>query len=169
MSNDAKRDDAVAQRAKLRRRIQAFYTHFNAKDWDKCFTFIDPRLRDQQRVDLPQYTSSLALFAERYGPITLGHMELSMYLDAKNNKRDDRPFAYGLIVWRDRAHVAHLLRERWICDGESWYTRMVGLVAHEPTTQEEWRQKVEASAGSIPEPTFMRHDQGQYEHRDPLP
>lgn len=36
-------------------------------------------------------------------------------------------------------------------------------------TQEEWRRRVLASAGSIPDPTFMRHEQGQLEQRDPLP
>jgi hypothetical protein len=32
-------------------------------------------------------------------------------------------------------------------------------------TQEEWVRFVEATAGSIDDPTFVRHDQGQYEDR----
>lgn len=38
-----------------------------------------------------------------------------------------------------------------------------------PLTQEEWTTCVLATAGSIPDPTFMRHEQGEYEKRDELP
>lgn len=37
-----------------------------------------------------------------------------------------------------------------------------------PLTQEEWRQWVLSTAGSVPDPTFMRHPQGEYEERDEL-
>jgi hypothetical protein len=33
-------------------------------------------------------------------------------------------------------------------------------------SQEEWEAWVEATAGSIPDPTFFRHPQGEYEERD---
>ncbi len=33
---------------------------------------------------------------------------------------------------------------------------------------EEWRRFVERTAGSIADPTFMRHPQGEYEKRDEL-
>jgi hypothetical protein len=36
-------------------------------------------------------------------------------------------------------------------------------------SQEEWRQWVEKMAGSIPDPTFRRHEQGDYEVREELP
>lgn len=36
-------------------------------------------------------------------------------------------------------------------------------------TQEEWRAWVLATAGSIPDPTFLRHEQGEYEQREELP
>lgn len=35
-------------------------------------------------------------------------------------------------------------------------------------TQEEWRAFVLATAGSIPDPTFIRHEQGEHQERDPL-
>ena len=35
-------------------------------------------------------------------------------------------------------------------------------------SQEEWEAWVEATAGSIPDPTFFRHPQGEYEERDPI-
>ena len=36
-------------------------------------------------------------------------------------------------------------------------------------SQEEWRKRVLSTAGSIPDPTFVRHDQGDYEERTELP
>lgn len=38
-----------------------------------------------------------------------------------------------------------------------------------PMTQEEWRKWVLATAGSITDPSFVRHEQGEYEHREELP
>jgi len=35
-------------------------------------------------------------------------------------------------------------------------------------SQEEWRQWVEKMAGSITDPTFHRHEQGEYERREEL-
>jgi hypothetical protein len=36
-------------------------------------------------------------------------------------------------------------------------------------TQEEWRDFVQTTAGSITDPSFVRHDQGEYERREELP
>jgi hypothetical protein len=38
-----------------------------------------------------------------------------------------------------------------------------------PMTQEEWRNFVLSTAGSITDPSFVRHEQGEYEHREELP
>ena len=38
-----------------------------------------------------------------------------------------------------------------------------------PMTQEEWRNFVLSTAGSITDPSFVRHEQGQYERREELP
>jgi len=38
-----------------------------------------------------------------------------------------------------------------------------------PVTQEEWRNGVLSTAGSITDPSFVRHDQGEYEQREELP
>jgi len=37
-----------------------------------------------------------------------------------------------------------------------------------PKTQEEWRQFILATAGSIADPTFVRHPEGGYEKRESL-
>ena len=36
-------------------------------------------------------------------------------------------------------------------------------------THDEWIRGLEATAGSIPDPAFIRHDQGEVEQRDELP
>jgi hypothetical protein len=36
-------------------------------------------------------------------------------------------------------------------------------------SQEEWKRRILATAGSIPDPIFIRHDQGEYEQRAGLP
>jgi hypothetical protein len=38
-----------------------------------------------------------------------------------------------------------------------------------PMMQEEWRNFVLSTAGSITDPSFVRHEQGQYEHREANP
>jgi hypothetical protein len=38
-----------------------------------------------------------------------------------------------------------------------------------PMTQEEWRNFVFTTAGSITDPSFVRHEQGEYERREELP
>ena len=42
-------------------------------------------------------------------------------------------------------------------------------VGPSPMTQEEWRQFVMETAGSITDPSFVSHEQGEYEHREELP
>ncbi len=42
-------------------------------------------------------------------------------------------------------------------------------IASKPAmTQEEWTAWVKSMAGSIDDPTFRRHEQGDFEQRDPL-
>ena len=41
--------------------------------------------------------------------------------------------------------------------------------AAKPMTQEEWREFILATAGSVTDPTFLRHEQGEYERREELP
>jgi hypothetical protein len=38
-----------------------------------------------------------------------------------------------------------------------------------PMTQEEWRNFVRTTGGSITDPSFLRHGQGEYERREELP
>jgi hypothetical protein len=80
---------------------------------------------------LPAYSESLARFFDQYGPIRRLFTKVSLYLNITTNKHDDRPFAYVVIVWQDKQHSFHLFRERWVKDDDLWYTRVVGLIAHD--------------------------------------
>jgi hypothetical protein len=84
------------------------------------------------KVDFEAYSRSLSAFLETYGQIeVIAVPKLNIYSNVPNNKHDERDFAYGLVVWQDKNHQPHLLKERWIWAEDNWYTRMVGLVAHE--------------------------------------
>jgi hypothetical protein len=41
--------------------------------------------------------------------------------------------------------------------------------ARRPMTREEWENFILSTAGSITDPTFTRHEQGEYERREDLP
>ena len=45
----------------------------------------------------------------------------------------------------------------------------VDPVVPTPMTQEEWRDFVLSTAASVTDPSFVRHEQGEYECREELP
>lgn len=126
-----KAEKGTAERAALRRRIKGFYQKFNRGDWQGCYSRIDPRLRLERKVDESQYSDSLAAFQQGYGAIDIWHSRVNLYLDVKNNKHDERPFAYVYIFWQDASKAFHVFRERWVLDSGRWYSRVVGLVTHQ--------------------------------------
>jgi hypothetical protein len=109
------------------------YGWFKGELWEKCFSLIDPKLREQAKVELSGYADSLKAFKESYGSIRPWHVRISPHLDASSNKHDRRPFAYVYVIWQDQAHGFHLFRERWVKQDGRWFTRVVGLV---PNRQE---------------------------------
>jgi len=125
-------ENAAAQKAALRARVRRFYgTLFAKRSWQKCYEYLDPRLREQGKVDANTYAESLARFADYYGAISIRHIDISLHLDATKNRHDDRAFAYVYVFWQDKRGQFHVFRERWVRDGGDWYTRVVGLVVHE--------------------------------------
>ena len=120
--------DEAAQRRALRRRVKQMYGWFNAARWEKCFSLIDPALRDQAKAEPVVYADGLKAFKERYGSIRPWHVRISPHFDASSNKRDLRPFAYVYTVWQDQGGRFHLFQERWVRQDGRWYTRVVGLV-----------------------------------------
>jgi hypothetical protein len=122
---------AAAQKQKLRRRVRAFYRGYNLGEWEKCYRVIDPRLREAGRVEVPRYVESLASFKQHHGNITIWHIQVSLHLDVRNGKQEDRPFAYVYVLWQDTRGAVQVFRERWVFDAGRWYTRVVGLVTRE--------------------------------------
>lgn len=54
-------------------------------------------------------------------------------------------------------------------DADKEVTVTIDPVAPPEMTQEEWRNFVISTAGSVTDPTFQRHPQGEYERREELP
>jgi hypothetical protein len=117
-------------RKKLRARIKGFYDHLNKMEWESCYQFLDPALR-ADGIDNETYVRSLTSFFHHFGPITIKLAELNLFLGVKNKGFGNRDFAYGLLVWHDKRHEPHLLKERWVKADGNWYTRMSGLVVNQ--------------------------------------
>jgi hypothetical protein len=128
--HDASRAADAPERRALRRRVENFYRRFNRGAWEECYALVDPRLRDADRVALSSYAESLRAFGEAYGSVRPWYVRISLHLDARSNKRDARPFAYVYVVWQDAANEFHMFRERWVKDGDEWFTRVAGLVVN---------------------------------------
>lgn len=122
--------DASSRQA-LRRKVNQMYEWLNQGAWDKCFSLIDPKLREQAKVERQTYTESLRRFRGVYGQVAPWYIRISLHPDAAANKRDSRSFAYVYVVWQDQARGFHMFRERWVQDSGRWFTRVVGLVPSE--------------------------------------
>ena len=76
------------------------------------------------------------------------------------------------VVLRSRIGADGVLHI-WVPMGEGNAGREVQVtidsVGLSPSTQEEWRNFVLSTAGSVTDPTFVRHEQGEYEQREELP
>ena len=118
----------TSERKALMRRIKAMYDAFNGSLWEKCFAMIDPKLRDQSKVQLRAYLEQMRAFQEAYGRIRFWETRISLHLDGSSNKHDPRPFAYVYVVWQDDSHGFHMFKERWVKHQGKWYTRVAGLV-----------------------------------------
>ncbi len=127
----------ASEREALRRRVKQMYDWFNRGMWEKCFALIDPRIREQAKVELSTYTEGLRAFQGAYGAIHPWYVRISLHLDTASSKHDDRPFAYVYVVWQDDAHGFHMFRERWVCHDHRWFTRVAGLVPNRPNAVRE--------------------------------
>ena len=132
---EANTKDLNAERSSIRRRVKRFYESFNRTDWGSCYSTVAPTLRENSRIDLDDYQSSLEAFKDSYGRIDLWYVRINPHLETTANQRDQRPFAYVYVVWQDEQKQFHMFRERWIKDNGSWYTRVVGLVANKSPQQ----------------------------------
>lgn len=65
--------------------------------------------------------------------------------------------------------VLHLMVPIGKEDADQEVQVTIDPIANPTLTQEEWRQFVLSTAGSVTDPTFVRHDQGEYERREEMP
>jgi hypothetical protein len=117
-----------SERGALRKRVRQFYVRFNDEDWAGCYSLLDPQLTEGKKVELATYSERMRVFKEVYGSVKLWLVRLNLHLAPSPTQRDKRPFAYAYVIWQDDTHAFHLFRERWIKDGDRWFTRVVGLV-----------------------------------------
>jgi hypothetical protein len=122
--------------ATLRRKVRRFYDHLNRHEFEKCYSVLDPGLRESaSSVTLYQYVSSLERFLDWYGVVNvLGIDPIQLHLNEPNRQYDNRDFAVVAVSWEDQAGQGHTFRERWVRDrGGKWYTRCTGLVTPDVT------------------------------------
>jgi hypothetical protein len=124
-------EDETSEREALRRRVKQMYSWFNRALWDRCFRLVNPKLREQSKVEFDTYVEQLKSFKEVYGTIHPWYVRISLHLDASSNKHDPRPFAYVYVIWQDERHSFHMFKERWVRDSGHWFTRVAGLVPNQ--------------------------------------
>jgi hypothetical protein len=79
------------------------------------------------------YVGQLARFRSAYGSIRPWHVRVSLHPDGAPKQGDPRPFAFVQIVWQDDRTGFHMFQDRWVVDGGTWYTRVVGLIPNPPS------------------------------------
>ena len=116
------------ERQALRRRVRQMYDWFDEGRWEKCFSLVDPKLREQSRVQFSSYAAGMRAFKEAYGTVHPWMIRISLHLDTSSSPRDKRHFAYVYVIWQDDAKRFHMFQERWVKDSDRWFTRVAGLV-----------------------------------------
>jgi hypothetical protein len=111
------------------------YDWFEKGSWEKCFSLVDPKLREQSKVQLSSYTERMRAFKETYGRIHPWLIKISLHLDMSSSHRDKRSCAYVYVIWQDVANKFHMFQERWIQDSGRWFTRVAGLVPNRDKNQ----------------------------------
>ncbi len=118
----------AVERQALRRRVRQMYDSFEQEGWEKCFSLIDPKLRERAKLQLAAYADGMRDFKTAYGRVHPWMIKLSLHLDVAPSQQDKRPSAYVYVIWQDQANRFHMFQERWVKDAGRWYTRVAGLV-----------------------------------------
>ena len=71
MSSTQNSVDLSVERTALRNRVRSFYRLLNKKAFAKCFSFLDPHLRETGKADEKKYIQSMSAFLEHYGTVSL--------------------------------------------------------------------------------------------------
>ena len=119
----------------LERKVRAFYKSLNQHKVAACFQMIDPQVRDVPgSVTLYQYGQALHEFVDRFGPLKVRAIHLTLHLDEPNQLYQGRDFAIGKTTWLDAAGNRYVFLERWVRQDRSWYTRSTGFVTPVPAS-----------------------------------
>ena len=70
------------------------YAWFHDEGWEKCFSLVDPRLREESKVQLPGYAERMRVFKEAYGRIHPWLIKINSHLDMSASHCDRRDCAY---------------------------------------------------------------------------
>jgi hypothetical protein len=120
----------------LEKRIRQFYQLLNEENFGKCFRHVDPVVRgESSSVTEYQYENSLRRFLAFCGYSRVVRVALQLHIGERNVLYANRDFAVGQTTWADEFGVEHVFQERWVRNGQRWYTRSTGLVtpaAHPP-------------------------------------
>lgn len=113
----------------VERRVRQFYQLLNAHEFGKCFTMIDPIIRgNSSSVTAYQYENALRQLVGYYTRIDLLSVTLDVQLDEPSDLFGNRDFAVGQTCWTDNKGEEQVFQERWVRDGQRWYTRSTGFV-----------------------------------------
>jgi hypothetical protein len=104
------------------------YRWFEKERWEKCFSLVDPKLKEQSKVQIEPYSERMRVFKEVYGGVRLWSVEIHLHANTQASQHGKRNFAYVYVFWRDAAKRFHTFQERWVEDSGRWYTRVAGLV-----------------------------------------
>jgi hypothetical protein len=101
----------------------------NDKEFRKCFRIVDPVVRSESSaVTEYQYENSLRQFIACYGCVRVLDVTLQLHVGELSVLYENRDFAVGNTTWADESGAEHMFQERWVRNGQHWYTRSTGLV-----------------------------------------
>ena len=87
------------------------YDWFDNEGWEKCFSLVDPRLRES-KVQLRRIGRHASLQTCLRNCTSLDDQD-KPHLDESLARQDKRQFAYVYVVWPDDEHRFHMFQERW--------------------------------------------------------
>lgn len=116
--------------ATIKRRIREFYRRLNRRQFGRCYSLIDPRLRDNPgTVTLFQYEKALGEFLDQIGEVQIREITIhGVHLNEPSKLYEGRDFALCKVVWQDSAGEEHSFSERWVHVESKWYNRSTGLL-----------------------------------------
>lgn len=135
MTTDIVEKPSEKDQRRLRRRVFNYFRALSAGQVHKCFEYVDPALKSENKVSEESYTESLERFKNFYQTIDVASIREMMI--PPGSKRDPRAFAYVVVFWLDGKNQPHVFRERWVKQDDDWFTRVLGYVAQENPAVEE--------------------------------